>query len=151
MDAALVLSIASSTAISLAVGFSIIKRANDPDAETERMATRHAGAITAYKVMTLRNGEYYSPVALVRWHNGQLTAAHQPALNKTCGMYCFKSPDDPRINEYMQFDGRVLCKVALSGRVIERDSWVMPVSSCAAGTISNAPNSPRKDSIARQQ
>lgn len=137
MDAALALSIASSTAISLAVGLSIIKRADDPDAETERMATRHAGAITAYKVMTLRNGEYYSPVALVRWHNGQLTAAHKPALNKTCGIYCFKSPDDPRINEYMQSDGRVLCKVALSGRVLEFETGYLAEKAQIVEVIEN--------------
>lgn len=118
MDAALVLSIASATAIILLVGLSIIRRADDPDAETERMAVKRNGAIIAYKVMEYRGGEYYSPIQKVRWHEGKLTAARQPSLANTCGIYAFKRADDPRIAEYL-CRGCVLVSVALTGRVLE--------------------------------
>mgnify|MGYP001768137033 CR=1 FL=1 len=118
MDAALVLSIASSTAISVAIGLSIIHRANQPDAETDRLAVKRKGAIIAYRVMEYRGGEYFSPVEQVRWHDGKLTASRPPSLINTHGIYCFKLADDPRIAEYL-CRGRVLVKVALSGRVLE--------------------------------
>ena len=118
MDATIALTIAAATVITMLIGLSILNQAKRPDAETDRLAVRRQGAIIAYRVMEYRNGEYYSPIEQVRWHEGKLTASRPPSLVNTCGIYAFKRVDDPRIVEYL-CRGRVLVSVALSGRVLE--------------------------------